>query len=231
MTPTDTNADDRTAAAGALALGLLEGTERADALRRMLADRDFAAEVERWRIRTGDLFDAVPEVEPPAHAWDGIAARVAPPGPQMPATLRWWQGGAIGAGALAAGLALALLWQQPAVVPAAPTTMAVAQLTGEIAGLRIAARYDPATATLLLRTIGMPDTPTAPEIWVIPADGVPRSLGQIARDGETRLTVAEGHRSLINGRAQFGLSMEPPAAAPHSAPSAPMVARGAIDII
>lgn len=231
MTVTDPDHDDRTVAAGALALGLLEGPERADALRRMLADRDFAAEVERWRARTGDLFDAVPEVEPPARTWDGIAARTTT-ARSAPASLRWWQGGAIGGGALAAGLALALIWQRPdAATPAPSSDFAVAQLTGEIEGLRIAARYEPESATLRLRTTGMPDTPTQPELWIIPADGVPRSLGQIARSGETVIIVAEGHRSMINPAASFALSMEPRAAVPHDKPSAPMVARGAIDVI
>jgi anti-sigma-K factor RskA len=230
MTVTERTPDDRTELAGALALGLLEGAERADALRLMLSDRPFAAEVERWRTRTGDLFDGVAEAEPPPGAWDGIAARVGGTG-SAPTSLRWWQGGAIGGGALAAGLALALLWQSPTPPPAAAPNFAVAQLTGEIAGLRIAARYEPASATLRLRTIGMPDTPTAPELWVIPADGIPRSLGQIARSGETVIVVAEGHRSLINPAASFALSMEPAAPVPHEKPSAPMVARGAIDLI
>jgi len=230
MTVTDQTPDDRTEMAGALALGLLEGPVRAAALRQMLADRDFAAEVERWRTRTGDLFDAVPEVPPPATAWDGIAARIGASLP-TPAALRWWQGGAIGGGALAAGLAVALVWQRPDTAPVQPSSFAVAQLTGEIAGLRIAARYEPASATLRLRTTGMPDTPTSPELWIVPADGVPRSLGQIARAGETVIIVAEGHRSLINPAASFALSMEPRAPVPHSKPSAPMVARGAIDIL
>jgi anti-sigma-K factor RskA len=230
MTVTDLTPDDRAEMAGALALGLLEGPERAIALRTMLADVDFAAEVERWRARTGDLFDAVPEVDPPMRVWDGIAARTG--GARHPSpSLRWWQGGALGGGALAAGLALALIWQQQPAVPLTPGGFAVAQLTGEIDGLRIAARYEPASATLRVRTVGMPDTPTAPELWIVPADGIPRSLGQIARAGETVIVVAEGHRSLINPSAGFALSMEPPSSAPHATPSAPMVARGAIDII
>lgn len=230
MTMNDLTPDDRTALAGSLALGLLEGGERADALRLMLADRDFAAEVERWRSRTAEMFDAIPEVEPPATVWNAISGRVEPKS-LPPASLRWWQGGAIGAGAMAAGLALALIWQQPTAVAPVPQSFAVAQLTGEIDGLRIATRYEPATATLRVRTVGMPDTPTAPELWIVPADGVPRSLGQIARTGETVVLVAEGHRSLINPAASFALSMEPKADAPHAEPSAPMVARGAIDVI
>ena len=43
--------------AAELALGLLDGDERAAALRRVLADPAFAREVEDWRNRMAGLFD------------------------------------------------------------------------------------------------------------------------------------------------------------------------------
>ncbi len=237
MTDVNAAADARTAMAGELALGLLDGTERAEALRLMLSDRAFAAEVERWRARTGDLYDGVGEVPPPPALWDGIAAGIAGGGAlggAVPPPLTWRSGGMIAGGALAAGIAMALAISPllaPTTAPAAATSYAVAQLTGDIAGLRVAARYDRASATLRLRTTGMPDTPTAPVLWLVPADGVPRPLGQIARDGETVLAVAVGHQALINPAATLALSMEPPSAIGAANPSAPMVARGAIDLI
>lgn len=228
MNRIDATPDDRTVMAGSLALGLLEGPERAEALRLMLSDRDFANEVETWRQRTGDLFDALPEVEPPQDMWQAIERRIgAPSAPPR----NWWRLGTIGASALAASLALALIWQPAPMSQPTGQVYAVSQLTGDIDGLRIAARYEPATATLHLRTIGMPDTPTAPELWIVPADGIPRSLGQIGRSGDTVIAVAKGHRSLINPQASFALSMEPKADQPHASPSAPMVARGKIDLI
>ena len=222
---------DKDALAGELAFGVLEGEERAAALRLMLADRDFAARVERWREDSAGLFDAVEAVEPSAAVWPGIAARIAPVANDNRA-LRWWQGGALLSGALAAGLAAVLLLQPapPAVTPA-PSQFAVAQLSGPIEGLRIAARYDPASATLRVRATGMPATPTEPELWIVPAGGAPVSLGQIDRDGETVIAVAVGHQRLINPASNFSLSMEPPSDQPSAAPSAPFVAEGAIDLI
>jgi anti-sigma-K factor RskA len=232
MTQPDLSADDRAALAGELALGVLEGEERARALRLMLADPAFAAEVDAWRTRTSGLFDAIDDVAPPPAVWDAIAARIGAKPQPVAANDRWWKVGTFASMAVAAALALALILpQQTAPVPAATDRYAVAQLTGEIDGLRIATRYDPATATLRVRASGMPSTPTEPELWVVPADGVPRSLGQIDRDGETVILVAQGHRSLINPAAIFGLTMEPRSAVPHEAPSAPIVASGAIDLI
>lgn len=224
---------DRDALAGELALGLLEAEERAAALRLMLADRDFAARVEQWRAHQSGLFDAIDDVDPPAGAWNGIAARIgAASMPGAPASLRWWRMGAIGSGAIAAALALLLVIPRSEAPVAAPQSFAVAQLTGPIEGLRIATRYDPVTATLKVRASGMPATPTEPELWIVPAGGgAPVSLGQIMRDGETVIVVAEGHRSLINGQAHFSLSMEPRSEAPSARPSADFVADGAIDLI
>lgn len=233
MPQPDLTASDRDALAGELALGVLDGEDRASALRLMLADRDFAGQVDAWRTRTAGLFDGFEEATPPPGAWDAIAARIgaARPAP-VAANDRWWKVGTFGSMALAAALALALvLPNQTAPGPASADRYAVAQLTGDIEGLRIAARYDAGSATLRVRASGMPDTPTEPELWVVPADGVPRSLGQISRDGETVILVAQGHRSLINPAAAFGLSMEPASETPHTAPSAPIVASGAIDLI
>jgi anti-sigma-K factor RskA len=232
--PETLSPNDRDALAGELALGVLEGEERAQALRLMLSDRDFAARVEQWRAHQGGLFDAMDDVAAPDRVWAGIASRIGADTalPLASTSLRWWRRGAMVSAALAAGLALMLVVPQLSRTPATgPQPMAVAQLTGPIAGLRIATRYDPATATLRVRASGMPATPTEPELWIVTTDGRPVSLGQIDRDGETVIRVAEGHRSLINGNAHFSLSMEPRSPQPSAAPSAPFVADGAIDFI
>ncbi len=222
---------EKDALAGELVFGVLEGEEKTQALRLMLADRDFAVRVERWREDSAGLFDAIADASPPAGAWAGIEARIAPVSNDI-ARLRWWQGGAIVSGALAAGLA-ALMLLQPAAAPVTPQAeqFAVAQLSGPIEGLRIAARYDPTSATLRVRATGMPATTTEPELWIVPASGVPVSLGQIGREGETVIAVASGHQQLINPAAHFSLSMEPRSNAPSALPSAPFVAQGAIDLI
>ena len=242
--PLDDSARD--ALAGELALGVLEGEERVAALRLMLADRDFAARVDRWRSDTSGLFDAVDSVPPPPGVWPQIAsaiekdaierdaagsirpARTIAPAAKPGA----WRGIALASMAAAAALAGVLVFQGGgAPSPVAPRQVAVAQLTGSIAGLRIAAHYDPATAQLRVRATGMPYTPTAPELWIVPADGIPRSLGQIARDGETLVVVGTRQRGWLTTGGALALSMEPPATAPHRTPSAPMVATGPIDLI
>ncbi|MBN8841445.1 MAG: hypothetical protein J0I25_14735, partial [Sphingomonadales bacterium] len=60
--------------AAELALGLLDGEERAAALRRMLVDPAFAREVEDWRHRLAGLFDDVVEVAAPVSIAERLAA-------------------------------------------------------------------------------------------------------------------------------------------------------------
>lgn len=221
------SAADKDALAGELAFGVLEGEERELALRLMISDQDFSARVDRWRKDSAGLFDAIEDIEPPAETWPRIAARISPAANDN-WHLRVWQGSTLLAGAVAASLA-AILLLQPA--PAQPGRFAVAQLQGPIEGLRIAARFDPASATLHVRAIGMPATPTEPELWLVADGAAPVSLGQIDRDGETIIPVAAGHRALISPGATFSLSMEPPSSRPSSAPTSDFVAAGVIDLI
>lgn len=236
---------DRSARAAELALGLLEGTERAEALRQMLADPDFAADVESWRVRLAPLYDGFADVPAPAGllgridalidaelAADGSVARLpAPPG--APAASRGWKFATFAASAIAAMLAVALVLPRQDIrqTPAADPGVAVAQLTGPIDGLLLTARYDSSKAEMLVRVEGMPVTDTEPELWIVPADGQPRRLGRLMRGGVTRIAVPEGHRKFIDPVSQLILTMEPKVLPDPEKPSAPTVAQGRLQRI
>lgn len=233
---------DRSAMAAELALGLLEGTERAAALRLMLSDPGFAAEVEGWRLRLAPLYDNFPAVAPPAGLMSRIdqaidsEAAVAPVAPLATpvAAQGRWKAAAFAASAIAAVLAIALVWPSPqADGPTAQPDpdVAVAQLTGPIDGLLLTARYDSTTAEMLVRVEGMPVTDTEPELWIVPADGQPRRLGRLMRGGVTRIAVPEGHRKFVDQVSQLILTMEPKVLPDPSRPSAPTVAEGRLQRI
>ena len=63
-------------AAAELALGVLDGEERAAALRRMIGEPDFAREVERWRDHFALLFAGVAEQTAPDGLFEKIEARI-----------------------------------------------------------------------------------------------------------------------------------------------------------
>ncbi|MEP3224649.1 MAG: anti-sigma factor [Parasphingorhabdus sp.] len=233
------NLKDDDALAAELVLGLLEGDDKAAALRKQLADPKFAQAVAEWGQRVDPLYQEFVPHEPPSSVWTAIESRLdaqetpaSHPPDETVVALKRWRSGAIISGALAACLALALIvGPTPNVAPSQPNAVAVAQLTGEIDGLVLAVSYNPDTAEMRVDVDGMPETETEPELWIVGRDGVPRSLGQIGRQGISAMTVPSEQRSLINAAAILQLSMEPPSETPHAIPSGKPVASGKITII
>ncbi|CAN5220718.1 anti-sigma factor [soil metagenome] len=239
ITPPDTP-EEREALAAELALGVLTGADRAQALRQMLADADFTPMVDAWNGRLEPLYADYVPVQPPEGLWAGIAASI--DGEERDTStltrLRIWRSGAMLAGAVAASLALVLLVRSPyapvPATPSAPVQVAVAQLVGAPDGPLIIARYDPASARLNLRTTGMKPGGAGgmmPELWVIPADGKPRSLGMIAPSGASGMTIAMPQRPFMAEGMTLAVTMEHPESAPHAAPSSAPVAAGKIGFI
>lgn len=219
--------------AAELALGLIEGDDRAQALRLALSNAEFAVAVERWRSRVDPLADDFRDVTPP-DLWPAIEARLAArDGQASVRQLRFWRWTTAGASAVAASLAAALLFlpgPPPLTIVRAPEQMAVAQLGGT-AGALLAANYDPGEGMLRIRAVEMPQSDLAPELWVIPADGVPRSLGLVDARGTTRMTIPVNLRGMVVDGATLAITMEPASGAPHAAPSGPPVAAGKISKI
>lgn len=229
----DDEAPEDDALAAELVLGLLDGEEKAVALRKQLSDPKFAHSVDAWNQRIDPLFQEFQEVEPAGSVWDGIESRLdngSSSGTVI--QMKRWRMGAIVSGALAACLALALIvGPTPSVSPSETPSVAVAQLTGDIEGLVLAVSYNPATAEMRIDVNGMPETDTAPEIWIVGQDGVFRSLGQIGRNGISEMIVPSDHRELINSTATLQLTMEPPSDTPHAKPTGEPVASGKVIII
>lgn len=219
------------ALAAELALGLLEGEALAAARRRQLADRAFAAEVARWEADFAALASSGADVEPSPGLWPSIAARVDPPAARA---LRRWRAATFAASAVAASLAAVLVLRPAATPPAPPAPVlapiAVAQMTG-LPGAVLAARFDPAGRTLRIRALEMPESRLAPELWVIPAGGTPRSLGLVAAHGNSDLSLDPASRALLVEGATLAITMEEAATAPHAGPSGPPVAAGKISLL
>ena len=216
--------------AAELALGLLDGDQRAEALRLCLSDPAFAAAVEAWGHRLAPLLDAIPAERPPARLWDAIEARVSGnPSSGVVRSLRIWRAGALGSTALAACLALFILVRTPE-APAPRPQVTMAQLTGAPDMPMVSIAYNPDKGMLYVGRAEMRDASKAPELWIIPADGVPRSLGMIARE-RSDMPVGAEMRGFIREGATLAVTMEDPATAPHAAPSAAPVLSGKISTI
>lgn len=225
------------AMAAELALGVLEGEGRAEALRLSLANPAFADLVAKWQSRLDPLGEGFEEAPPP-DVWQAIEARLDDNArPAQVSSLRLWQGLAAASGALAAGLAAIVVLgpatprETPdAVVAAGPAQTVIAQLSGTD-GTLFAASISSQAGYLDIRAVALPDTRLTPELWVIPGDGVPRSLGLIARSGTTNVKLPENLRPLVADGALLAVSLETVEGAPHSKPSSTPIAIGKISAI
>lgn len=229
---------ERDILAAELALGLLEGEERAVALRRVLAEADFAADVEWWRGQFAALFDLWPELAAPEHLAARIdasldaqttGAAVTPIAPRR----FGWPVLAVASSALAACLLLFIMVAPPPPAPVSqpvpvvrPASLLVASLDAGDAG-QVAAVFDPAAGTLRVAAAPTIAADRAAELWAIGADGVPRSLGLLARE-TAALPLPPAMRARIVSGATLAISVEPTGGSPTGLPTGPVIAKGVL---
>ncbi len=221
---------DRDILAAGLALGLLAGEERALAIRRQLADPQFAALVAYWHGVAERWLEQIEPVDVSPDFADRIEAAieqdsVPQPTPGRAGLLtRIWALTATAASiALAIGLATAIGRQQPrnqVIIAAQPAN--VAQITGSGGAVLLSASYDPATGALHLRGESADASGLAPELWVIPGDGKPRSLGQLRHD-RMEISLEPGLRQYLTDGVTMALTMEPTDSPRHDAPTGAVV--------
>lgn len=226
-------------AAAELALGLLDGPERADALRRVLAEPAFAAAVESWRARFAALVPAVPEVAPSGGLFDRIEASLTPASAYAPVrslpSRRWAWPSIAAMSSMAAAVLLAILVLRPPVMvtpsgrpPVAATPLLAAAVVPVGKGDAVSAVYDPGAGSIRLTAAALADAGHAAELWVIGGDGVPHSLGLLKPGASTALTVTPADRSRLAEAAVLAVSVEPAGGSPTGLPTGPVVAKGVL---
>jgi anti-sigma-K factor RskA len=213
--------------AAELALGLLEGDERAVALRRMLAEPDFAREVEWWRDRLGGLFDEYRPVPAPADLIDRLEPATAQP------ARRSWPIFAL-ASALAAAVALFFLMRPaPVVIPPAaerPHTMMLAALAPtDHAVAPISAVVDKDSGEVRVAANDLAPSGKTAQLWMI-KDGVPHSIGLLHSGSATRIVMPEPERVALGAGIVLAVSIEPVGGSPKPTPTGPVVATGALSL-
>lgn len=227
--------------ADALAAQYVTGTLRHGARRRfeslLPGHPALRGAVQAWQDRLMPLAAPVTPVAPPAHVWRGIEARLWPAAPRA-AAAGWWQRLGLWRGlsglATAAVLVLtvALVRTPPAVPPIvvvlegqAGTPAAGASFVASVSGDGQAMVMQPISATLSLQ----PDRVL--ELWSVPPQGAPKSLGLISASGATVLPRSRLPEALLKGgTAALAVSVEPPGGSPTGAPTGPVVFAGKLRI-
>jgi anti-sigma-K factor RskA len=173
--------DDIEALAGEYVIGTLDAREAAAVEAALPRDAALREAVARWEAMLAPLAELAPPEAPPPQLWSRIEASLTPPAakPARPDWRRWlWPGWALGASAVAAGLA-ALLVARPAEPPRLMTVLMsqrdqpawMVQADGN--AIRLAALNPrPVEGDRVLQLWALPQGATAPtSLGLIPASG------------------------------------------------------------
>jgi anti-sigma-K factor RskA len=217
MIPADP--EGRDALAAEYVLGTLEAREASAVMAALPRDPALAEAVARWEARLAPLTALAAPEAPPPDLWSRIEAALAPA--PKPATLPWWRKladpwriGALGATAVAAGLAAFLV-----VRPAPPPLMMTVLLTD---------RDQPAWLVQAdageIRLASLNTRPAPPdrvlELWALPQGATaPTSLGLIPADGRisVRPATIRPHPGML-----IEITLEPPGGSPIGRPTGPI---------
>lgn len=224
------------------ALGLLTGNDLRKAASQAETDPAFAEEVARWRGRLAPLHEEVEGVAPPTAIWDRIAVVVGLARPAndnvagLQRRLIIWRGAAGGMTALAASLAIILMWQPrssqlaPATPVEASASAPMVAMLGDQRAMKVVASWDPNARQLVLAVAAdMPADPAhAHQLWVIPANGKPRSIGIMPASKQMHMRLADTLAALLQQGATIAISVEPAGGSPTGNPTGPVVASGAL---
>ncbi len=219
--------EDTTAAE--LALGVLDGDERAGALRRMIAEPAFAREVEQWRDHFGLLFAGVAASAAPEGVLPRVEAQISDRGVVALATRRAanpWKPAALAASV--AALAMTAVAFRPVPVATAPVATApmIAAMAAADGSEGQPALYDAASGL-----VKIPGSLTIPEgrsaqLWAIDGYKAPIPLG-IFRESAPGLYVAEAKMgAVIAPGTKLAITIEPMGGSPTGKPTGAVIASG-----
>jgi len=213
----------------ALAAEYVVGTLRGPARRRFeriaRENREAREIVETWQSQLTPLAEQVRPVEPPARVWSAIEARLGRKAAQPEPGLNPWRSLAMLASGLAAVLAVAFLWFTPA-RDGDPEFVAV--LTASDAVPRMVVSMH-GSQELRVRVVkSWPGTEgKSLELWAVPKNGAPKSLGLVENERDTRIRLAASDARLVSANA-FAVSLEPRGGSTTGAPTGPVLCSGAI---
>lgn len=208
------------------ALGSLKGLARQRFERWMMESVRVREEVWFWEEKLGHLGNRVEDKAPPASVWQGIEARLWPEKTTKAANDSsggWlWPSWSLAATAAALVLAVVLV-QQPGPQPEERLSGAIVQadvtdplwlVSGSDADHKLRLRPVAATAAQSGKDY---------ELWIVPQDGQPISLGVIPVGDTYQVILDDRTRALLANSRTLAISLEPVGGSPTGAPTGPIL--------
>ncbi len=215
----------------ALASEYVAGTLRGGARRRFEAlardDREVREVLERWEALLTPLAQNVPAVEPPARVWRSIESRIGARGAAAAPEpgLGFWRSVGLLASGLAAILVVAFLWTAPG-HDADPAFVAVLTSADSAPRMVVSLHSDRQLRVRVVKPWTNVDGKSL-ELWALPKNGAPRSLGLVANERDTEIRLAPADARLFAANA-LAVSLEPRGGSATGAPTGPVLCSGAI---
>ena len=214
-------------------LGTMRGAARRRFQEYLKRDDALRSDVARWETHLTPLADRLPAVTPPARVWARIEAQLdrasgikSTVSGGFWSNIGFWRTLGLGASGLAAVLLFSLLSPKTQLLEYQPVLTAVLAEDNNDARLYV---EQPKSDLLTVKLVKpwKANSGIAHELWVIPKDGAPRSLGVINDTTDTKINVAGLDARLANG-ALFAVSLEPMGGSPSGAPTGKVVCKGSI---
>ncbi|EPJ95596.1 anti-sigma factor [Pseudomonas psychrophila] len=211
----------RRALAADYAIGLMPPTARKRFEHLLLDDGALRAELARWQNHLTLLTEPLVEQPVPEHVWQAVVARIEPQTLHVPLKRPFWNWLRLGAVAcsLLIVLTAGLLYNRDSVQYQATLLSGTAQ-----PGLRIEAHADYLKVQPL--ELAAVEAGRSLELWAIPVEGKPVSLGLIPADGDGRIALSQSQQQLIRVPVVLAVSLEPQGGSPTGQPTGPVLYQG-----
>ncbi|QFY62502.1 anti-sigma factor [Rhizobium grahamii] len=217
--------------AGEYVLGVLSFKDRRVVEERMRHDRQFAAIVSRWEANLSTFNDDYDVVNPNPETFKEIEARLFGVS-EKPATASGglWNSVVFWRSLTAASVVVAaasLVLAFAAVYPTKSSAPLVAELTAPGSQMDLLASYEADSGRLRIVPVaaGKPEQKSL-ELWLVPAEGTPKSLGVFEPGQAGELVIPADMRANIVAGTTLAVSLEPFGGSPSGVATGPVIASG-----
>ena len=230
------NAELRDGLAAEYVLGTQSTRVRRRMQRLLVQDSLLAERVAWWESQLNQLADSADSVPVPPWVWRRVENILQPPAKDTSGDVDgWWQSLWVwrGSTALATAMALVLLLLPPLIQRPDVITVeggVVLVLTDEESKTAFLISRPSADAPIRAQAIAasVMTVQQAYELWLLPPDAAPLSLGLLNDQGGTILQPSAALSALMQPGVVMAVSIEPPGGSPTGAPTGPVVYTGSI---
>ena len=225
------------ALAAEYALGTLPARTRLRLARVAQVDAAVAAAIRDWELRLASMADAAAPVTPPPRVWLAIAARLglglASAAPSVHANVPWWSRLAFWRSFALTSFALAMAFGVTLFGPGmrAPERPIVAVLAGPDARPALIATMLRGERTVTVKVVGAATVPAGKslELWLLPKDLPPKSLGVISDSGLVHVALPAPTEVALANVPALAVTLERAGGSPTGAPQGPVLYTGKVE--